>query len=116
MLFYKENPNKPIFYFSFVHMILKINGIKSKEEDLVEAPKILDECGVSMMRYYRDTDGMYYYLEKSGRKVYDDKIVEPIKDPSNETSESSFGFLSVDVKTYLDEMVEKILVENQIRE
>lgn len=64
MLYYKENPKRPVFFTSFVHMILDLNGIMSKKEYLVEAPKILDESGVSMMRYYKDTDGVYYYLER----------------------------------------------------
>lgn len=67
-------------------MILELNGIVSKEEDLVEAPKILDESRVSMMRYYKDTGGIYFYLEKYGRQVYDDRIVEPLKDPSDKAS------------------------------
>ncbi|CAI8600464.1 unnamed protein product [Vicia faba] len=116
MLFCKENPNRPLFYSYFVHMILEINGIKSKEEDLVEAPKIMDEYRVSMMRYYSETDGVYYNIGKYGRKVYDDKIVERVKDPSYEASGSSFGLLPVDVKTYLDELVWKILADKKIRE
>ncbi|KAI5397880.1 hypothetical protein KIW84_063625 [Lathyrus oleraceus] len=84
MLYYKAEPKSPLFFSSFVHMILEINRIMSKEEDFEEAPKILDESGVSMMIYYRDTNGVYHYLEKYEQNVYDDKIVEPVKDPSDE--------------------------------
>lgn len=51
----KDNPKGPLFFTSFMQLILEANGIVSKEEDLVEASKILDKSGVSMMRYYRDT-------------------------------------------------------------
>lgn len=108
MLFYQGNPNKPLFYSSFVQMILEINGIMSSKDDLVESPKVLDEYGVSMMRYYRDTDGVYYYLEKSGRKIYDDKIVKSLKGPSNEASVFTYGLSSAEVNIYLDDLVGKI--------
>lgn len=52
---YKHNPKGPLFFTSFMQLILKTNGIVSKEEDLVKASKILDKSGFSMMRYYRDT-------------------------------------------------------------
>ncbi|KAL5072979.1 hypothetical protein RYX36_011963 [Vicia faba] len=95
---------------------IEISGIKSKEEDLVEVPKIMDECRVSMMRYYSETDGVYYNLRKYGRKVYDDKILEQVKDPSYEASRSSSSLLSVDLKTYLDELVRKILADKKIKQ
>lgn len=69
-----------------------------------------------MMRYYRDTDGVYYYLRKPCRKVYDDQIVEPMKDLSDEAGASGTGLLSAVMKTYLDELVRKILEDNQVRE
>lgn len=72
-------------------MILELNGFVPKEEDLVEVPKILDESGVFMMRYYWDTNDIYYYLEKSDRKVYDDRIVELVKDHTDEVGASSIG-------------------------
>ncbi|XP_050919155.1 uncharacterized protein LOC127136662 [Lathyrus oleraceus] len=65
------------------------------------------------MRYYKDIDGVYNYLEKSGRKVYDDQIVEPVKDPSYEASASGTGLLFGDVKTYLDKLVRNILKVNK---
>lgn len=62
---------------------MEINDVVSKDEDLVEAQKFLDEYGVSVMVFYRDTNGFYDYLESYGRKVYDDQIVESVRDPSN---------------------------------
>lgn len=99
-----------------MQLVLEVIGIKSKEEDLVETHKIMDHCGVYKMGYYTDTNGEYYYLKESSRKVYDDKIVEPVKDPSDEPSGSSYSFLSTDLKSYLDEMVGKILADNHIIE
>ncbi|CAI8606178.1 unnamed protein product [Vicia faba] len=64
------------------------------------------------MRYYKDFYGDYYYLEESGRNVYDDK--ELTKDPSNEPTRSSYGFLSANLKSYLDELVKMILADNQV--
>lgn len=49
-----------MFFNSFVLIILEINGIVSKEEDMVEALKILDEYRVSMTMYYRDTNNVCY--------------------------------------------------------
>ncbi|CAI8606177.1 unnamed protein product [Vicia faba] len=66
------------------------------------------------MRYYRDFDGDYYYLEESDRNVYDEK--DPTKDPSNEPIRSSYGFLSTDLKSYLYGLVKRILADNQVRE
>lgn len=63
-----------IFIFFYV-IDLGVNCIVSKKEDLVKAPKILEESRVSKMRYYRDTDCDYYYIEEYGRKIYDDNIV-----------------------------------------
>lgn len=62
------------FFSSFVELILELNGIVSKEEDLVEAPNISNEFGVSMMKYYKDSDGVYDI------QVYDDRIVKSMKD------------------------------------
>lgn len=97
---------------------LEINGIVSKEEKLTEAPKILDYGGVSKMRYYRDSNGDYYYLEEYGRKIYDDKVMEPSKDPFVEApgSSSSFTVFSSDLKSYLYELVGRIFSNNPIRE
>lgn len=68
------------------------------------------------MRYYMDIDGDYYYLEESGKKVYDDKVMDPINDPSDEAGGSSSGLLYADSKSCLYELVGKILADNQIRE
>lgn len=59
MLHCRDNPNRPLFFSSFAHMIPKIIGIVSKEEDLTEAPKIIDYRGSSKMIYYRDSNGDY---------------------------------------------------------
>lgn len=64
MLNFKENPNRSLFFAFFVQLILELNGIVSMEENLLEAQKILEKSRVSLMRYYRDKDGVYYYLEK----------------------------------------------------
>ncbi|CAI8592780.1 unnamed protein product [Vicia faba] len=102
--------------FLISHTILEVNGIVSKEEDFVEDLTIMDEYRFSMMRYYIYIDGVYYYLEKSGRQMYDDRIMETVKDPSNEVGASSYGLLSTDVKTYLDKLVRKILEDNKVKE
>lgn len=68
------------------------------------------------MRYYMDIDGDYYYLEESGKKVYDDKVMDPINDASDEAGGSSSGLLYADLKSCLYELVGKILADNQIRE
>ncbi|KAI5430605.1 hypothetical protein KIW84_034989 [Lathyrus oleraceus] len=46
MIYYRENPKKPIFFSSFVMMILQLNGIECKKEELIESLKILHygEC------------------------------------------------------------------------
>lgn len=56
----RDNPKRPMFFSSFVKLILEVNEIVSKKEDLVEAPKIFDEFGVYKMRYYKDTHGDYF--------------------------------------------------------
>lgn len=48
--------------------------------------------------------------------IYDDKIVEPMKDPSNVVGASSTSVLSAKMKTYFDEQFRKILVDNQIKD
>lgn len=42
MIYCKDNPKKPIFFSSFVMIILHHNGIECKKEDLTESPKIMD--------------------------------------------------------------------------
>lgn len=69
------------------------------------------------MRYYKDTNGEYYYLEDSGRKIYNDKIVELVKEVGESVGPSDIDVTSsafVDVKTLLDEMLQKFLIDNQI--
>ncbi|KAL5077623.1 hypothetical protein RYX36_016607 [Vicia faba] len=50
--------------------------------------------------------------KRSGREVYDDKVGEPIKDPSDEPTRSSSGLLSDDLKSYLEELVGMLLAHN----
>ncbi|KAL5057062.1 hypothetical protein RYX36_028666 [Vicia faba] len=64
MIHYKDNLKRPLFFSYFVQQILEVNMIVSKEEDLTRAPKILDYGGVSKMRYYKDSNGDYYYLKE----------------------------------------------------
>ncbi|KAL5054387.1 hypothetical protein RYX36_035069 [Vicia faba] len=96
--------------FPISQMILEHNDIKSKEEDLVGSPIYVDESVVSKMQYYRDSYGIYFYLEKSARRVHDDKVVESGKKaivtdiPSdNETSSSYYAYTNV--KFLLDDML-----------
>lgn len=56
-------------------MILQLNDIECKEEELIKNPNILDHGIVVKMRYYMDLSGEYYYIKDSDRKIYDDKIV-----------------------------------------
>lgn len=86
MLHCRDNPKKPLFSSSFVALILEVNGSVSNKVDLVEAPKVLDYSRVSKMRYYGESNGDYYYLDESGQKVYDNKISELVKDPSNKAT------------------------------
>ncbi|KAL5053598.1 hypothetical protein RYX36_034280, partial [Vicia faba] len=98
----------------------EINEIKSKEEGLVGAPLSLDESLVSKIRYYRDTYGIYYYLNKLGRKIYDDKVMESGKKstvivvPSDICTFSSSAY--VDIMELLDEILLNLLANNHIRE
>lgn len=41
---------------------------------------VLDYVVVAKMRYYRDLSVNYNYLEDSGRKIYDDKIIKQGKE------------------------------------
>lgn len=99
-----QGESKQVLVFtSFIQLILELNGVMSKEEDILEAPKILEESRVSMMRYYRDKDGVYYYVEKPNRKVCDDRIVGPEKSSTNKASSSDVGVLFAVARDYFDE-------------
>lgn len=103
------------FYSSFVQMILELNGIVCKEEELVDSPKILDYGGIAKKRYYKDTNGDYYYLEDSNRKIYDNKVMEPVKEVVEAINPSDIGVTSsasANAKTLLDEMLQKLLADN----
>lgn len=81
-------------------------GIKCKEQELTESPKILDYGDVSKMRHYMDLNGNYYYLEDPGRQIYDDKIVEQVKETADTVGPFATGLgaassTSYDVKTLM---------------
>lgn len=73
------------------------------------------------MKYYRNLNGGYYYLEDSGRQIYDDKIVELVKEAA-ETIGSSTDDVGVsssttpDMKTLIDVMLQRLLVHNQAKD
>lgn len=67
-----------------------------------------------MMRYCRDKDNVYYYLEKPDMKVYDEQIIEPQKSYTDENGSSDVGVPSTDARAYFDELFGKIMVDNQI--
>lgn len=60
-----------------------------------------------MMRYYCDKDGIYYYLEKLGRKVYDGRIVGPEKSSTYEVGSYDVGVMFADARAYFDELFGK---------
>lgn len=98
-------------------MILELNEVVGMEEELTASPKILDYGVVEKMRYYRDTNGDYYYLKDSGRKIYDDKIVEPSKEFAEtvgpfDIDVGATSYASTDAKMLLDGMLQKLLVDN----
>lgn len=92
MIHYKDNQKRTLFFSLFFQTILELNIIVCKKEDLTESPKILDYGGIEKMRYYRDNNGDYYYLEESGQNFYEDKVVKPSKETPVETASSSSGF------------------------
>lgn len=116
MLYYKGNSNRSLLFTSFVQLILDLNGIVSKEEDMLEAPKILEESEVSMMICYMDTNDVYYYLEKLGRNIFYGQIMEPKKDSIVESGSFDVGVLSVDARAYFDELFGNIMEDNQVHE
>lgn len=103
-------------------MILLLNGIECKDEELTESTKILNYGVVAKMRYERDLNvDYYYYLQDSGRHIYDDKIFEHVKEAFETTSISVVGlrdasYTSIDVKTLIDDILHKLLTNNQVRE
>ncbi|KAI5431442.1 hypothetical protein KIW84_035580 [Lathyrus oleraceus] len=119
MIYCRDNPKRPIYFSSFFMMILKLNGIECKEAYLIESPKILDYGDVAKMRYYKDSNGHYYYLEDFRRHIYDDKILEKevtgMTDPST-ASGSVVASIYVHVKELLDYVLQIFFADNQIRE
>lgn len=59
-------------------------------------------------------------MEKYGRKVYEDRFVEPKKNKltsyAREASSSSTSLLYANVKAYFDDWFAKILAKNQVCE
>ncbi|KAL5074274.1 hypothetical protein RYX36_013258 [Vicia faba] len=93
MLYCNDTKKAPLFYSSFVQLVLEANEVVPKKDDKFLTLKILDYGCVSNMRYYRDSeDGSYFYLEESSRKVYDNKIVDPPVDHTAASASSTpFG-------------------------
>ncbi|KAI5424886.1 hypothetical protein KIW84_030896 [Lathyrus oleraceus] len=93
-------------------VLYELNDIECNEEDLTKSPKILDYGILEKMRYYKDSNGDYYYLEDSGRKIYDDKNLEK---EVTETTDPSIASASVDASTFvhmkalLDAVIQKII-------
>lgn len=42
-------PKTSLFFFSFIQLILELNGITSSNEELVEEPKLVDSTIISLM-------------------------------------------------------------------
>lgn len=66
-------------------------------------------------------NGDYYYLEDSGRQIYDDKIVEHVNKVVEATGPSTTGVgasfsTTPNVKTLIDDILQKLLADNQVRE
>lgn len=83
---------------------------------MLDALKILEESVIYTMSYYCDKDGVYYYLEKSDMKVYDNHIVEPDKSSTDEAGSSGLGVLSTNARAYFDKLFGKIMAYNQVYE
>ncbi|KAL5055995.1 hypothetical protein RYX36_036677 [Vicia faba] len=117
IVYCRDTKKDPLFYSLFVKLLLEVNGIVPKEDDQFLTLTILDYDGVSKMRYYRDSDDdSYFYLEDSGKEVYDNKIVGPPVDHIVASSSSTPSTsLFVEFKSYVDELVGRILYDNQIR-
>lgn len=65
---------------------------------------------MSKMRYLKNLNGNYYYLEDSGRQIYDDRIVKHVKETSKTTGPYVIiggvtSSTSPDVKTLIDDML-----------
>ncbi|KAL5079075.1 hypothetical protein RYX36_007496 [Vicia faba] len=117
MVYCRDTKKAPLFHSSFIQLILEGNGIVPKDDEQFLTPKIFYYGGVSKMRYYRDyKDGSYFYLEEFGIKVYDDKIVDrPADAIVAHTSTTSYGSLFLNLKGYLDELLGRLITDNQIR-
>ncbi|KAL5074970.1 hypothetical protein RYX36_013954, partial [Vicia faba] len=118
MVYFGDTKKDLLFYSSFIQCILEANKIVPKEDDQFITLKILDYGGVSKMRYFLDSDdGSYFYHEDSGRKVYDNKIVDPPIDPIvAPTSSTPFGSFPIESKSYLDNIFGILMDDNQIIE
>lgn len=88
-------------------MILHLNGIECKEEELIESPK---------MRYFRDLIGDYYYIEDSGKKINYNKIVKHGKEATkmvlpSDTCVDVISSTLVNMKTLIGDMLQRFLVD-----
>lgn len=88
-------------------MILHLDGIECKEEELIESPK---------MRYYRDLIGDYYYLEDSGKKINYNKIVKHDKEAAemvlpSDTDVDVISSTLVDMKTLIGDVLQRFLID-----
>lgn len=82
-------------------MILHLNGIECKEEELIESLK---------MRYFRDLIGDYYYIKDSGKKINYNKIVKHGKEATEMVLPSDTGVdvissTLVNMKTLIGDML-----------
>lgn len=114
MAYCRDNKKAPLIYSSLVIFILEVNGIMPKEDEDFFTPNILNYGGVSKMRYYRDSEeGSYFYLEESGIKVYDDKIIDPSVDSTTTPAKTvAFDSLFAELKGYPDNLIGRIITAN----
>lgn len=101
-------------------MILQLNVIKCKYEDLTESPKILDYGVAAKMRNYKDKNGDYYYLKDSGWQIYYDKILKHVKEGDETIGLSATGVgdassTSLDIKTLIDDMLQTLVADNHVK-
>lgn len=118
---YRTSLKRSLLFSSFFQFILDFNGITSINEELVKSPKPVGSTTISLIRYYKDKNNEFYYLDTDGCWGYEDMIVEPKKKNKGashvgEASSSSIGFLSAGAKVYFDNWLGKILDDNHVCE
>lgn len=112
--------SKDVFvFYSLIQFILEFNGIISTDAKLVKAPRLIDSIVISLMRYYKDKNKMYYLLHINDRWIYKDKIFKSKKKKrssfTNEDDPSSAVLLSDDAKVYFDDWFGRLLDDNHVR-